>query len=366
MVGKIRVDKDEFLRRAFLQHGDTYDYRSISFTGLSKKVSITCKKHGSFMQRANHHVLGQGCPKCAEENKKRPNQMNTSSFIMKAKKVHKNRYTYDRTLYENSSTRVLITCSTHGDFEQIPRGHLRGQGCPKCAGVAVYSTEEFISKSRVIHGETYSYSKTQYTGSTSKLIVTCSIHGDFLQTPSRHLRGVGCAKCADRRKTSDSFISEAREIHGTTYNYSETDYVSAHRKVIIICQKHGKFSQTANSHLKGTGCPSCAVSGFKSDKQAFLYFLIDAETYSRVKIGISNIPDSRLRDLKNDTPFAIERIDLFETPPEITLQIEKFCHSQLESCGMQGFSGATEWFKFDGAKIEALREFIKSCGGVVT
>lgn len=364
MVGRVKVDKKEFLRRASLQHGDTYDYESISFKGLSKKVSIACRKHGSFIQRAGHHALGQGCPTCAEENKKRPNQMCTSSFIKKARKVHGTKYTYDRVLYKNSTTHVIITCGTHGDFEQTPHGHLKGQGCPKCAGVAIYSTEEFISKSRLIHGQTYNYSKTQYTGSNSKLIVTCSTHGDFLQTPSRHLRGVGCAKCADRRKTLDSFIAEARGVHGTTYNYSETDYVSAHHKIVIICQKHGGFSQTANSHLKGTGCPKCAVSGFKSDKQAFLYFLIDTETYSRVKIGISNVPDNRLRDLKNDTPFAIERIDLFGTPPEITLQIEKFCHSQLESCNLQGFDGATEWFKFEGGKLEALREFIKSCGGV--
>ncbi len=34
--------------------------------------------------------------------------------------------------YVNSNNHIKIICKKHGDFEQLPRVHLRGSGCPKC------------------------------------------------------------------------------------------------------------------------------------------------------------------------------------------------------------------------------------------
>lgn len=57
------------------------------------------------------------------------------------------------------------------------------------------TTQEFIDKSNLIHNNKYSYVKSNYIGSISKLIITCSIHGDFTQLPSNHLKGHGCNDC---------------------------------------------------------------------------------------------------------------------------------------------------------------------------
>ena len=59
---------------------------------------------------------------------------NTEEFIKKAKKVHGNKYDYSKVNYINNHTNVTIICPEHGEFEQTPKGHLRGQGCPKCNG----------------------------------------------------------------------------------------------------------------------------------------------------------------------------------------------------------------------------------------
>jgi hypothetical protein len=40
------------------------------------------------------------------------------------------------------------------------------------------------------------------------------------------------------------------------------NYVHSHEKVNIICKIHGVFSHTANSHLKGHGCPKCGFCGY--------------------------------------------------------------------------------------------------------
>jgi|ERR1035437_131480 hypothetical protein len=61
-----------------------------------------------------------------------------------------------------------------------------------------------------------------------------------------------------KKYTIEEFISKAREVHGDRYDYSLFEYVSAHVKGKIICNKHGIFEQKSNDHLSCHGCPKCA------------------------------------------------------------------------------------------------------------
>lgn len=55
--------------------------------------------------------------------------------------------------------------------------------------------EEFVTKARLVHGDKYDYSKVIYSNNKTKVIITCDKHGDFLQTPNKHLLGRGCPQC---------------------------------------------------------------------------------------------------------------------------------------------------------------------------
>lgn len=57
------------------------------------------------------------------------------------------------------------------------------------------STEEFIEKAKLIHGDKYDYSKIEYKNYETKICIICPIHGEFYQTPNKHLNGCGCPKC---------------------------------------------------------------------------------------------------------------------------------------------------------------------------
>lgn len=59
--------------------------------------------------------------------------------------------------------------------------------------------------------------------------------------------------------TSEKFAKKAAERHAGKYDYSKVEYRKATEKVVIICPVHGEFSQTPQNHLKGQGCPRCAV-----------------------------------------------------------------------------------------------------------
>ena len=294
-----------------------------------------------------------------------PRKISRSEYLAKAAAVHGCDYDYSPTQYVNSRTKINVKCLKHGEFQIFPGKHLQGNGCPKCFDNGRLTLEEFVDKANSLHLDAYDYSNTHYENARKRVSVYCSIHGDFSIIPSKHLQGDGCPECCSRgRLTHGEFVERLEGVHGLRYTHDKLLYVNARSRVTLTCAEHGDFSVIAGKALQGSGCPVCSPQrGFNPSKSSYTYFLLDTETYSRVKIGVSNIPDKRLSNLKKSTPFSIERIDLFETPPEITLLIEKFCHSQMESSGLGGFDGATEWFKFDGGKLEALREFIKSCGG---
>ncbi len=134
------------------------------------------------------------------------------------------------------------------------------------------TTKEFIIKAKEKHGDRYDYSLTQYNKSRNKIEIICSVHGSFWQTPSDHLLTGGCEKCgvavrANKRKLNlETFIHKSNTKHSFKYDYSLTSYQGVDTKIDIICPSHGVFTQIANDHLRGSGCPTCGfeISASKS------------------------------------------------------------------------------------------------------
>jgi len=53
-----------FLEKAKIIHKNKYDYSKTKYTKSIEKINIICPEHGSFLQEANSHLKGHGCPKC--------------------------------------------------------------------------------------------------------------------------------------------------------------------------------------------------------------------------------------------------------------------------------------------------------------
>jgi len=194
-------------------------------------------------------------------------KLTTDEFIKRAKNIHGSMYDYSKTDLDkrNEKGKVLITCKLHGDFYQEIWNHLNGKGCIFCSRKIVAdksksTTQQFIDKAKQVHGDKYDYSKVEYVGAKTKVCIICPIHGEFLQEPTNHLSGNGCPMCIGRNKTNEILIEEFIKIHNHKYNYSKVNYVGNHKKVCIICPKHGEFYQTPANHLKGNGCPKCKAS----------------------------------------------------------------------------------------------------------
>ena len=258
---------DEFIHECRLIHGDRYDYSKVMYVGRKKNVEIICKVHGVYSQSAYNHSIGHGCRKCAS---RAPKKITYEYFIKKAQEVHGDKYDYSLISDLTGVSHVEIICPIHGKFKQKKYSHLHGFECNKCGNDKIANKKnttfnEFVKKSRLIHGEKYFYSESGYKNAKSNVNITCSIHGDFSQQGSSHLAGRGCPTCANMarwesredRQTTDGIINIFREIHGNYFDYSKVEYTKYDSLLIISCPIHGEFQQSPNNHRAGKGCPNC-------------------------------------------------------------------------------------------------------------
>lgn len=166
------------------------------------------------------------------------------------------------------------------------------------------TTEQFIEKAIVVHGNKYHYDNVVYTKNSQKVIIECVKHGYFQQRPADHMRGDGCPKCkfdliaSQKRGNIQQFIDRANIRHNNRYNYTNSVYINAISKVEILCEIHGSFFQTPDKHLGGTGCPKCSHATSRGERkiQSILDELgIKYEREKRFSGLVGSTSNSRLR-----------------------------------------------------------------------
>lgn len=145
-----------------------------------------------------------------------PKKINKDELIELFKTVHGDKYDYSQFEYTSMRAESIIICRIHGGFRQIPHNHKNGKGCPQCGLTSRGnkrrgSVDNFIRKSKLIHGNKFDYSKVEYRRTHDKVCIICPEHGEFWQRPSAHLRGLGCFECTHPKLTVDDFRMKSQK-----------------------------------------------------------------------------------------------------------------------------------------------------------
>jgi Zn finger protein HypA/HybF involved in hydrogenase expression len=240
-------------------HNYRYDYSLVEFKTGNTPVTIICKEHGEFQKRPLLHRQGQGCPSCSKSLATPSKRRTQSEVLERFKETHNNRYDYSLVQFKAVNTKVTIICKEHGEFEQSPKAHVRGQGCPSCSGNRPPTTEEFITKLIKVHNERYDYSLVEYTKCNGLIKIICKEHGEFEQIAEVHAAGLNCPKCSNKHvPINDEVIERFKKIHNERYDYSSVEYIGNKYPVKIICKEHGEFEQLYTHHVNGFGCSVCS------------------------------------------------------------------------------------------------------------
>lgn len=197
-ANKRRLTLEQFIEKARAVHEDKYDYSKVNYVNNSTKVCIICPEHGKFWQVPSAHLKGEGCPKCANFNK------TTEELIRQCKEKHGDKYDYSEFEYKGWNVPAKIICPEHGAFYQTPYKHKTANGCPICGFLKACDSrkptiKELIDKFRKIHGNKYDYSNVTYKNNRTKIKIICPKHGEFWQSPYKHILGQGCPRCNESK-----------------------------------------------------------------------------------------------------------------------------------------------------------------------
>lgn len=128
-----KISQEEILQRFRQVHGDLYDYSNVVYINYHTPVGIICPIHGMFYQRPHVHISGAKCPICSAKDRGKKKCLTTDEYIRRSKEVHGDKYDYSLVNYIDSKSKICIICPIHGKFWQTPFNHLKGDDCPICA-----------------------------------------------------------------------------------------------------------------------------------------------------------------------------------------------------------------------------------------
>jgi hypothetical protein len=225
-----RSNINEFIRKAKLLYDNKYNYSLIKeYINSRTKIIIKCNKcNNIFKQTPHDHLSGRECPKCSMENSKNNKKYNINKFIKLSRLKHGNKYKYNKSVYINSKTPLIISCDKkennieHGDFWQKPCAHIRGDGCPKCSNNYKLTTQQVIERAIKVHGNKYNYSKVNYINCNTKIKIKCNKCGNiFKQIFYVHvLMRCGCPKC--NISHGEAFIEKWLKENNINYIWQHT------------------------------------------------------------------------------------------------------------------------------------------------
>ncbi len=157
-----------------------------------------------------------------------PKKLTTNEFLLRLSRRDDGGLFYDYSLVEYTSclNKIKIVCPLHGEFEQLPGNHTSNHNCRKCGSIIQtqtsiqnnnsYSTETYLlalTSIRNDKGNYYKYDKVIYKAG-NKIIISCPIHGNFLQDPLEHLHSNhGCPD-------NECIVQKRRETSMTVYDTS--------------------------------------------------------------------------------------------------------------------------------------------------
>lgn len=192
---KLRYTTEEVIEKFKTIHKNTYTYDKFVYNGSHTKSIVTCPIHGDFLVTPNKHLLGRGCPKCANNIK-----LTNDDFKQRLINIFGDKYLLNEVEYNGCKTKIKLYCKEHGNFVSTAYHLLQGHGCPKCGIKRTTEKKsltlgECLERFKTIHGNRYDYSKVEYINMRTKVSIICPEHGEFWQTPSKHIYGRGCPKC---------------------------------------------------------------------------------------------------------------------------------------------------------------------------
>lgn len=208
--------------------------------------------------------------------------LTTEEFNQKVFDIHKGKYGTDKVIFKNLTTKVILTCPIHGDFEVYPHNILNGQGCYWCGREVTKNKikkgkEKFINQSRELYGDLFDYSEVEYVNGHTEVCLIChrinpkngEEYGRIYQTPVSHLKHLPRILSNEetskrQRSNTEEFIKKLNKKYPGKFDTSKVEYKTNRTPIILIShdidpiteKEYGEFTVTPSKALSGQDHPT--------------------------------------------------------------------------------------------------------------
>jgi hypothetical protein len=260
--------KEKYIEKLTELYGcNSFDFDNIFYTNDREPTTITCLVHSHTFTKVGRTIIRtRGCKYCI---KNKLIQTNKISKLIQFKEKLISRWPSlsipSESLFINSETKLIINCSVHGRLSNTPKSFLK-YGCLACKKEnnvkSLDKTSQMILKLEGLYPDKYDYSVFNYTSSSSKVDIICKTHGHFSKVVSTLLRGIGCNKCSQEKRslkiTTESFIKKIEAKYPCKFTFDKTVYTGSINPATITCVVHGDITKTAFSFYR-LGCNRCQL-----------------------------------------------------------------------------------------------------------
>jgi hypothetical protein len=249
---------------------------------------------------------------------------------------------------------IMITwcCENNHTWKRSFAEELSSKGCGKCLGTDLWegqndllsqfpdvASEIAYDLNAELEGFLQVPSGKVHQNSSLDSWWRCTNHGHTWRTKveKRTREGTGCPFCSDRRvwpgfndlwtKRPD-LVDEIDFDKHAGLDPKKLLWVS-HVVLNWVCLEKHKWSATlqvrsSNSNRRPTGCPNCAVSGFKPEEPGMIYWIENKDLHA-FKVGITNTGTQRLESWLGKGWVLIRSYE-FETGAEARFAEVRFHH----------------------------------------
>lgn len=234
----------------------------------------------------------------------------TEEFLTRVSEVHKGKIVVVGT-YVGVFDKIEVHCNTcEHTWCALPSNLQTGCGCPNCykiaqQGLATARNIKAKAEYADVIADRFSGKillHSEYISSRDKVDCECTDCGYRWSAEANSLKKavVGCRVCGDKLLKASVVlrsISSKNRFHSDILNIHKGDisvlsnYTAMRDPVSCLCNTcQNTWSTRATTLMSGSGCPSCAVSGFNPTKPSILYYLkIVYNGDILYKVGVTNL-----------------------------------------------------------------------------
>lgn len=248
--------KENFIKKANKKHNYKFNYSKFNYVNAKTKSIIICPEHGEFEQNPDKHLNSvHACKLCEKLYKIKsykkgiPNEKSKISAEEFENRFYKKFDRKYKLILDNYSgitgNNISVICPEHGETTFYPNNiRIIKSPCNTCSNLSRIknTTESYytvIKSLKQKYNNKYTYPEENYKiykNKSSKIVIICPEHGEYIKSAQKHLSGQECFHCR-----IEKLIKTGKLSGGYSAEYFQNNPEKVHLSSILYYVKVGSY-----------------------------------------------------------------------------------------------------------------------------